>query len=607
MARTTIRRRLTILFGITIVLVVTLVGWFVSRQMTKEMFLQARRAGIALAGSIAAASSNDFFSYNYVALEQKAEEAVRDPEVAYVVLYDKEGQVAAFSGQGRPDLDTKVPPLDLPVPPGNKVFVTDHLVTGYQGQGLDVIVPVTMPGSGDRWGTVRLGVRLDRIYAQIEKTRFSIFLLGLVGTLLGWILAALFTQRITVPLKDLVNAVVEVSEGKYDVDLSVRTGDEIQDLAENFQQMAFRIKEGREALEANLKEIRDLKHFSDLIILSITNGLMTLDEMGRIATFNRKAEEILAVRAEDVLGNSPDKVWGEESEISRLAKEGLVDGQNVSGQELHLTINGVELIVELTTSPIKEADGVAMGLLVLFDDLTEKKALQDRVRRADRLAAMGTLASGLAHEIKNPLTAVRAFVQMFPEKYEKEEFRDKFNRIVPKELDRVNDLLEDLLDLVRKPKLRIKALTVYDAIDHVLESLEPEIEKRKVEVSCFGREDAHEVLADESYLIRAVHNVVLNAVQAMPAGGSLTIETGAVDSQDGKKMVEITVTDTGLGIPTDQVDDIFNPFFTSKEKGTGLGLAVTNKIIEDQGGGVRVQSERAQGTSFTLSLPTALS
>ena len=239
---------------------------------------------------------------------EKAEEAVRDPEVAYVVFYDKEGKVAAFSGQGKPNLERTVPPLDLPDSSGNKVLVGDHLVTGDKGQGLDVIAPVAMPGSGVRWGSVRLGVRQDRIYKQIERTRFFIFLLGLVGTLVGWILAALFTQKITVPLKNLVNAVLEVSEGKYDVDLSVKTGDEVQDLAENFQQMVSRIKEGREALEANLKEIRELKHFSDLIILSITNGLMTLDEEGRIVTFNRKAEEILAVKSDDALGLTPQEV-----------------------------------------------------------------------------------------------------------------------------------------------------------------------------------------------------------------------------------------------------------------------------------------------------------
>jgi two-component system sensor histidine kinase AtoS len=604
MGRTSIRRRLTLLFGITIVLVVALVGWFVSRQMTKEMFLQARRTGVALAGSIAASASNDFYNYNYVALEQKAEEAIRDPEIAYVVLYDKEGAVAAFSGQGKPGPDLVIPPLSLEELSGAETSIANSFMSDNGRRGFDILTPVTMSGNGARWGSVRLGLRLDRIYAQIERTRQFIFILGLAGVLMGWLLAALFTRRITVPLKDLVNAAVEVSEGNYDVDLSVSTGDEVQDLAENFQQMALKVKESRDALEANLKEIRGLKHFSDLIILSITNGLMTLDEKGRIITFNRKAEEILSVTSDEVLGKPPEEVWGKDNEVTRIVLEGLAHSRTVLGKELHLTINGARLIVEITTSSIIEDDGKSKGFLVLFDDLTEKKALEDRIRRADRLAAMGTLAAGLAHEIKNPLTAVRAFVQMFPDKFEREEFRDKFNRIVPKELDRVNELLEDLLDLVRKPRLKINTMKVYDAIDHVLGSLEPEIERRKVEVRCLGREAGHEVLADESYLVRAVHNVVLNAVQAMPAGGLLTIETTLTVHAGEKKMIEIKVIDTGPGIPTDQVDDIFNPFFTSKEKGTGLGLAVTNKIIEDQGGGVRVHSERAQGTAFIISLPS---
>ena len=603
MRRITLRRRLTLLFGITIILVVTLVGGLVSRQMTREMFLQARRAGMALTGNIAANASNDFYNYNYVALEQKAEEAARDPEIAYVVLYDKEGTVAAFSGQGKPGAERTFPPLnDSELSPGT--IVSDDFLPGIQGRGFDILQPVTMFGTDTRWGTVRLGVKVDRIYNQINRTRINIFLLGLAGALIGWILAALFTRKITVPLNDLVEATVRVSEGDYNVDLSVRTGDEVQHLAENFQQMAFRIKEGRDVLEANLKEIRELKHFSDLIILSITNGLITLDETGRIVNFNRKAEEILSVQPEDVLGKTPDEVWGESSEISQLAEEGVVHGRTVTNRELNITISENDLIVQVNTSPIVEPDGKNMGLLILLEDLTEKKALEDRVRRADRLAAMGTLAAGLAHEIKNPLTAVRAFVQMFPDKFEKEEFRSKFNRIVPKELDRVNILLEDLLDLVRKPRLKITPLNVFDTIDHVLESLEPEIDKRDVMVSCIGREPGYEVLADESYLERAVHNVVLNAIQAMPAGGQLTIETVSTENAGGKKMIEITTIDTGPGIPAEQMADIFNPFFTSKEKGTGLGLAVTNKIIEDQGGEVRVHSERAKGTAFTISLPS---
>jgi two-component system sensor histidine kinase AtoS len=572
--------------------------------MQTEMITQARRTAVVLAGSIAAASSNDFFNYNYVALEQKAEEAAREQDVAYVILYNKEGEVAAFSGQGRPDQDQIVPHLDPEAAGINLVVITDHLVKGDGEHGLDVTVPVSMSGSTQRWGTVRLGVRLDKIYGQIYRTRLMIFTLGLAGTLLGWLLASLFTRRITVPLKNLVNATVDISEGKYDVNLKVNTEDEVQDLAENFQWMAEKLRIQREALEENLREIKDLKHFSDLVILSMTNGLMTLDKQGVVVTFNRMAEKILAIPARDVLGRTLVQIWGEESPLACLPESAVLDGQEVSGHELHVDIEEEKRVLGVSIAPIVEADERTWGLLLLIDDLTEKRILEDRLRRADRLAAMGTLAAGLAHEIKNPLTAVRAFVQMFPERYERKDFREKFDRIVPRELDRVNELLEDLLDLVRKPRLRIRALNVNEIITQVLETLEPEAIRRKVAVKFKGQDDSSEVFADESYFTRALHNLVLNAIQAMPGGGQLTMDTEPDLLPGGLRAVSITVTDTGPGIPPDQINDIFNPFFTSKEKGTGLGLAVTNKIVEDHGGSLTVKSERSVGTSMIMTLPS---
>lgn len=604
MARKTIRGRLSLLFGITIVLVVALVGFFVSRRMQTEMITQARRTAVVLARSIAAASSNDFFNYNYVALEQKAEEAAREQDVAYVILYNKEGEVAAFSGQGRPDQDQIVPPLDPEAAGINLVVITDHLVKGDGEHGLDVTMPVSMSGSTQRWGTVRLGVRLDKIYRQINQTRMMIFILGITGILLGWLMASLFTRRITVPLKNLVNATVDVSEGIYDINLEVDTGDEVQDLAENFQWMAEKLRIQREALEENLREIKDLKHFSDLVILSMTNGLMTLDKQGVVVTFNRMAEKILAILSRDVLGRTLVQIWGEESPLACLPESALLDGQEVSGHELHVDIEGKKRVLGVSIAPIVEADERTWGLLLLIDDLTERRLLEDRLRRADRLAAMGTLAAGLAHEIKNPLTAVRAFVQMFPERYERKDFREKFDRIVPRELDRVNELLEDLLDLVRRPRLRIRALNVNEIITQVLETLEPEAIRRKVAVKFKGQDDFPEVFADESYFTRALHNLVLNAIQAMPGGGQLTMDTEPDLLPGGLRAVSITVTDTGPGIPPDQVNDIFNPFFTSKEKGTGLGLAVANKIVEDHGGSLAVKSERSVGTSMIMTLPS---
>ena len=609
MRRTTLQGRLTFLFSIIIVFVVLLVGWFVANRARNTLIEQARRTGVALARSIAAVSSNDFFSYNYVALEQKAEEAARDPEVAYVVLYDKEGKVAAFTGQGLPGTSGTIPDLDVTADPegvpGEPARITERLMPGYAGPGLDILLPVIMSGEELQWGSVRLGLRLDSIHRQISGIRWFTFSLGLAGVLIGWGSSVLFTRRITIPLSKLVGATVRVSEGDYDTTIRTTTRDEVQDLAENFNIMVGRLKEQRGALEENLREIRNLKHYSDLVILSITNGLITIDSEGRIVTFNRKAEEILHTASEMVLGQTPCQVWGRDNVLTVLLAEGIAREVPMDTREIRWPAeNGTERILEVNTA-ILEDDSSPVGLLALIQDLTERRALEEKIRRSDRLAALGTLATGLAHEIKNPLTAVRAFVQMLPDKYDRGGFREKFNRIVPRELDRVNELLENLLDLVRTPKLKIAPLPVTRCIEQVVETLEPEARERGVTVEVIARDETLEIQADESYLNRALFNIVLNGIQAMPDGGTLTIETIAESGDNGSEVVNILISDTGTGIPQDLVKDIFNPFYTSKEKGTGLGLAVTNKIIEDQDGTISVESERGTGTTFQVTLPSA--
>jgi len=337
----------------------------------------------------------------------------------------------------------------------------------------------------------------------------------------------------------------------------------------------------------------------------MTNGLMTLDEQGSVVTINRMAEKVLGVRAEDALGRPLSGIWGEKECPGDFFEGSYTERQPPSIREIRVHLAGEDRILEISIAPIVEADGSFRGHLILIEDLTEKRALEDRLRRADRLAALGTLAAGLAHEIKNPLTAVRIFVQMSPEKYQREDFREKFDRIVPRELDRVNELLENLLDLVRKPRLNIEPLDVRQLIGHTLETLEPEAAKRGVSVMGPDGEEPARAMADESCLSRALHNLVLNGIQAMPGGGQLSVQVRKEVRNDGAQVVEIAVRDTGPGIPADQIDNIFNPFFTSKEKGTGLGLAVSNKIIEDQGGSLSLKSERGFGTSMTITLPAA--
>ncbi len=603
MGRTTLQKKLTFLFGAIIVAVVLTVGGISVYHARDLLIEQARRTGTALAGSIAAASSNDFFNYNYVGLEQKAEEASRDPEVAYVILYDKEGKVAAYSGQGSAESRSAPENLEPALTATGNTLISGGLMEGFSGRGLDIIVSVTMDEGGSAWGSVRLGLRLDRIYNRITLLTWLVFFLCLAGILVGAAASAVFTRRITVPLKNLVDAAVQVSEGEFETRIRVKTGDEVQDLADNFNWMVSQLAQQRSSLEENLREIKRLKHYSDLVILSITNGLVTMGSDGEIISFNRMAESILDAPAEDVLGRTPTQVWGSQAAVAVMEAAPGGGGTPREDEVRWVTSDGQERTLQMTTTDIQEGDGTTVGRLALISDLTEKKELEKRVKRADRLAALGTLAAGLAHEIRNPLTAIRTFVQLVPERHENSLFMDKFNRTVPRELDRVNNLLEDLLDLVRKPTLNITQIRLKDCVDHVLDTLGPEIDKRGVDVQVNFTGGSGSVRADMDYLTRAMFNVILNAVQAMPQGGSLRISSER-NAQQGEPEAEvITISDDGFGIPDEYLDEVFNPFFTNKDKGTGLGLAVTNKIIEDLGGSISVQSERGRGTDFTISLP----
>jgi signal transduction histidine kinase len=253
-----------------------------------------------------------------------------------------------------------------------------------------------------------------------------------------------------------------------------------------------------------------------------------------------------------------------------------------------------------STSLLTDAEGRKIGTLVVFQDITEIKALEERLRQADRLAALGTLSAGLAHEIKNPLSAIKTFVQLLPKKSESPSFMEKFNMTVPREIDRINLLVEDLLELTRKRVRPFVNLNVNQMILQVIDLHGEEMGKRRIVFEDHLDRTLLPILGDSDTLYRAFSNVVINSIQAMPNGGLLSISS---EPDDRPSIAKITFRDTGIGMDEETSKNLFNPFFTTKDKGSGLGMALTRKIIEDHRGTIEVMSEKGIGTTFVLRLP----
>jgi len=278
-------------------------------------------------------------------------------------------------------------------------------------------------------------------------------------------------------------------------------------------------------------------------------------------------------------------------------KDELVGIFNLSDKmsEEMFTADDLEFLTTLTNQAV-----IALENARLYEEMRE---LEKNLHRADKLSALGTLAASIAHEIKNPLVAIKTFTQLFPKKFNDPEFQERYNQVVPQELERVENILHELLDFSRPSKEVNQPVEIVKIIEEILLFMENEISKNKVRVIKKYQKNLPEILVNPEQMKQVFLNLTLNALQAMPRGGSLTIATILLNNPTSQQL-QIRFSDTGSGIPEGNLKNIFNLFFSTKEGGTGLGLAIVKQIIKEHNGTIEVASKPNEGTTFLINLPT---
>ncbi len=595
-----LQTRLILYSTLLIVLIMALVFLLVEKRQSEIIQEEAKKRGMAIAQNLASISTNALLTYNYVVLEQNAERVALEEDILYIIIHDKENKVAAYSQHGEKQgmvLTDEV--SQKAVRTKEPLIQSTH--SGVKGAPLlDISIPVYIKESEEKWGTVRIGLSLERMHEQISKTRLNLLLLGLFTIVLGNLGSIFFARRITKPISKLVGTTISAAQGDLHQVIDIRTGDEIEELGRNFNFMMEQIRLHRNELEDRLREITSLKAYTDHVLASMTNGLMTIDLEKKIVTVNEMAERIIGRGKEGIAGFSMEQVLGEQHPLYKILMETLTQEKGISHIEVELKRDGESLWLIAGTSLLIGGEGKTIGALVIFQDITQIKTLEEKLRQADRLAALGTLSAGLAHEIKNPLSAIKTFVQLLPQKIGNPSFMEKFNITVPREVDRINHLVEDLLELTRKRVRSLVDLKVDSLIHQVIDLHGEELKRRQIAFQDHLNKTILPVHGDAETLYRAFSNLIINAIQAMPNGGTLSISS-KLDSSSSS--LEITFRDTGIGMDETTAKNIFNPFFTTKDKGVGLGLALTRKIIEDHRGTIEVVSEKGIGTTFTVLLP----
>ena len=546
------------------------------RNMSRErgrMEDSLLREGLVIIRAIEAGVRADFPSAPPDArrLQKLVEEVSREPEVAAIVIFDKEGNVIATSRPAGPAAEKVggAPSLRL-------LLKEKGLITRYRGQpdgvqAFEVIQPfrpfsyqtppslrreseaesASQEGPLRRWAEdkmITLSLRLATFEMARQEDRHHTLLMAAILVVLGT--GALYF--------------IFIVQNYYLVDRSLDR----------------------------------MKTYTENVVESMADGLVSIDQEGKIVTLNRQAGEILGSGRENMEGKTIASVLGEG--IDRLL--GSAEGQALVRDrevEFHKEKTG-RIPLSISVAPLRDEKGQEMGSVLLIKDLREIRDLQEKVHRSERLASLGRLAAGVAHEIRNPLSSIKGFAQYFVKRFNGQPEEQGYASVMVREVDRLNRVITDLLDFAGPKEPHREPQSLETIADQALKLLAADFDARKVEVLKDYEPGLPAVFVDRDRISQVFINILLNALESMETGGSIRIRLRRYGPPPA---VEVSITDTGAGIQQGDLEKVFEPFFSRKRKGTGLGLAIVHQIVESHKGSITVESRPGKGTTFRVYLP----
>jgi two-component system sensor histidine kinase HydH len=353
-----------------------------------------------------------------------------------------------------------------------------------------------------------------------------------------------------------------------------------------------------QSYRATRASLARIKAFSDNVVENVPIGLLALDNHGRIAAFNHGAESILQLSASKVIGREAKQILPAE-----LLEE-IKHSQNRDGvieKEIECSTSEGNIVpLEIGASRLKDEDDVFLGNVLLFKDLTEVRSLRREVARSQRLASVGRLAAGVAHEIRNPLSSIKGFATYFKERYPDRPDDQQTADIMIQEVDRLNRVVGQLLEFAKPVSVKPKPISLQALLNDSIKLIKDRAAEKGISVQTQNNTQVDEARIDPDRINQVLLNLYLNAIDSMESGGELKVEI----SSDGQHHdIVIRISDTGRGISRENLSKIFEPYFTTKSTGTGLGLAIAHNIVAAMGGQITVKSAPGRGTNFSVRLP----
>ncbi len=460
--------------------------------------------------------------------------------------------------------------------------------------------------------SVGISVFESELMADIYKFRRQMISFFLILICLILPVSYFFIKSITNPIQSLIKGAAAVSNGNLDHVITIKSNDELKAVSNEFNKMAATLKN-------TMEEILDLKTFNEDILRNVTGGIITVDRTGNITSLNKSAQKILNYAPESVLINKSTSLPTPVRQILDLLTQTLDTGSGSLGYELKLSDNHRETTyIEINTSLLSNELGKTFGAIADMRDITRRKRMEEIMVRVDKLASLGELSAGIAHEIRNPLAGIKTSVQVLTNRMKDESEKELIDGILS-EIERLNSIVTDLLLFSRPSSPIIEPVDITSIMDRTVDLMSEKIRKSQITLKKHYTKELTLIMADREQVKQVLLNLLLNAIKAVKNSGEISLTTRLETDQavlkeklsrfnksdaDGRSaFVEVIIKDTGIGIKKDDMAKIFNPFFTTYPSGTGLGLSIVHQLVEKNGGYIFIDSQENIGTQVTLLMP----
>lgn len=359
-------------------------------------------------------------------------------------------------------------------------------------------------------------------------------------------------------------------------------------------------------------DVKRQESYLEILVNSSIDAFIATDMKGIITLFSKGAEDIFAFKAEEMVGEQISNYYVMGRDEAKKIMKALYEKGGLQNYETEMIVkNGKKINMNLSVSLLKDSKGELIGTLGIGKDFTEFKRIEQQLQQSEKLATVGELAAGLAHEVGTPLNVILGTAEYLMMEMEEDNPKVEDLKTIISQAEHITKLVRQLLRFSRYNQPEFKSTDINALVKDVLKLTDHQMPREKIteiKVITDLQPDLPSIIGDDNQLQQVFMNIIVNAIHAMPQGGTLTVSTRldkSPFSASNDRFIRISISDTGCGIPSQNIQKIFDPFFTTKDvdKGTGLGLTVSHRIIEDHGGTIEVESKVNEGTSFTVRLP----